>query len=54
MRSPPKRDLIARGFHTGNATRIRGHITPALGARPVGLLTAREFGACVMACSPVA
>lgn len=40
-----ERDLIARGSLPGNATHIRHHMTPALGGRPVGLLTARELAA---------
>jgi integrase len=36
-------DLRARGGDAGNATRARGHLTPALLSRPVSLLTAREL-----------
>jgi integrase len=36
-------DLRARGGDTGNATRARGHLTPALLSKPVALLTAREL-----------
>jgi integrase len=38
-----ERDLIARGGSTANAGRIRKHLTATLGAKPVGLLTAREL-----------
>ena len=38
-------DLAAREAGPGNASRIRKHISPALAARPVALLTARELSA---------
>jgi integrase len=38
-----ERDLLARGASIVNATRIRRHLTPALAAKPVALLTAREL-----------
>jgi integrase len=37
------RDLAARGAGPENATRIRKHLPPALAARPVALLNAREL-----------
>lgn len=36
-------DLETRGGSTDNAKRVRRHLTPALSAKPVGLLTAREL-----------
>jgi integrase len=36
-------DLRARSADPGNASRARGHLTPALLAKPVSLLTAREL-----------
>jgi hypothetical protein len=39
------RDLVAREAGPGNASRIRKHISPALAARPVALLTPRELSA---------
>jgi hypothetical protein len=36
-------DLKARGGDPGNATRARGHLTPALLTKPVAMLTAREL-----------
>ena len=38
-----ERDLRARGGSVANAGRIRKHLTPALAAKPVGLLTARDL-----------
>lgn len=38
-----ERDLAARGGDTGNARRIRGHISASLGGKPVGLLTVAEL-----------
>jgi integrase len=38
-------DLIARGASVVNATRVKKHLTPALAAKPVALLTARELAA---------
>jgi site-specific recombinase XerD len=35
--------LKARGGDTGNATRARGHLTPTLLSKPVGLLGAKEL-----------
>jgi integrase len=35
--------LKARGGDPGNATRVRGHLTPALLAKPVAMLGAREL-----------
>jgi integrase len=40
-----ERDLIARGGDTANAKRIRKHLTPALAAKPVAVLSARELAA---------
>ena len=37
------RDCAARGAGPENATRIRKHLTAALAAKPVGLLTARDL-----------
>ena len=39
------RDLAAREAGSGNASRIRKHISPALAAKPVAILTARELSA---------
>ena len=39
------RDLAARGAGPENATQIRKHLTPALAARPIALLNARELSA---------
>ena len=39
------RDLTAREAGPGNASRIRKHISPALAAKPVAILTARELSA---------
>ena len=38
-----ERDLAARGGSIINASRIRGHLTPTLAAKPISLLTAREL-----------
>jgi integrase len=40
-----ERDLSARGASVTNASRVRKHLTPALAAKPVALLTARELAA---------
>jgi integrase len=40
-----QRDLLARNGSVANAARIRKHLTVALGAKPVALLTARELAA---------
>jgi integrase len=39
------RDLAAREAGSGNASRIRKHLPPALAAKPVAILTARELSA---------
>jgi integrase len=36
-------DLVAKGGAIGNVSRVRHHLTPALAAKPVGLLTAGEL-----------
>jgi integrase len=38
-------DLKNRGGHAANATRVKHHMNPALAAKPVGLLTARDLQA---------
>jgi integrase len=37
------RDVVRRGGLTGNAIRLRRHLSPALGAKPVALLTERDL-----------
>ena len=38
-----RRDLIARGGDPANADRIKFHLTPSLGSKPVATLNAREL-----------
>ena len=38
-----ERDLVARGGDTGNARRVRGHVSASLGGKPVALLSAAEL-----------
>jgi hypothetical protein len=38
-----ERDLVARGGDPVNASRVRGHLTPALLAKPVALLEPKEL-----------
>jgi integrase len=40
-----QRDLIARGGHPGNATKVRHHLPATLASKPVSLLTGREYRA---------